>query len=104
MATVTNDDERLADRLCVECAIPGKHSRDIAQAISDARERYRRQVAAYLLDRADQCVTQSASWVGLADAAHAVINGEVEERQRVGELDDPELLARVDGFAARRAP
>ncbi len=55
----------------------------------------REMVAAYLLDRADQYETESSSWVGLANAAAAVMNGEIETAARCGELDDPELLRRV---------
>lgn len=58
----------------------------------------RRNVAAYLLDRADQYVTESGSWVPLVDAAKAIMNGEVETAVAHGELDDPDLLARVDAM------
>jgi hypothetical protein len=60
-----------------------------------------RQVAAYLLDRADQYDTDSGCWVCLADAAHEIMNGEAEARVKHGELDDPDLLKRVDGFKER---
>ena len=45
-------------------------------------------VAAYLLDRADQYVTDSACWVALSDAAHNIYIGEVETAKRNGDLDD----------------
>ena len=57
-------------------------------------------VAAYLLDRADQYDTNSASWVGLADAAEAVVNGAVETAARNGELvGDDDLLRRIRKLA-----
>lgn len=52
-------------------------------------------VAAYLLDRADQYDTDSPCWVGLVDAARAVARGEVEEAIAHGELAEPELRLRV---------
>jgi hypothetical protein len=59
----------------------------------------RRMVAAYLLDRADQYVDESPSWVGLADAANAVASGEADEAIDCGELDDSPLLTRIDRMA-----
>lgn len=50
--------------------------------------------AAYLLDRADQYVTDSACWTALADAAHNIMLGEVEAAKRAGELD-AELYERL---------
>ena len=43
--------------------------------------------AAYLLDRADQYETDSGCWVALAEAAHNVMIGEVENAKKSGELD-----------------
>lgn len=43
--------------------------------------------AAYLLDRADQYVTDSPCHIALADAARNIMLGEVETAKRVGELD-----------------
>lgn len=59
------------------------------------RQRAFRDVAAYLLDRADQYKPGSGSWVPLADAAQEIINGRVDEVQENGDLDD-ELYRRVD--------
>lgn len=56
-----------------------------------------RDVAAYLLDRADQYVTESACWVALADAAHNVLAGEVQAAKRNGELD-AELYERMENW------
>lgn len=53
------------------------------------------EMAAYLLDRADQYETKSASWIGLVDAATALANGEVHAAIAHGELDDEELVRRV---------
>lgn len=44
-------------------------------------------VAAYLLDRADQYDTESGCWAALADAAHNVWIGEVEAAKANGDLD-----------------
>lgn len=60
-----------------------------------------RQIAAYLLDRADQFDTDSACWICLAAAAQEIVNGEAQARIDHGELDDPELLKRVDSFKTR---
>lgn len=61
----------------------------------------RRDVAAYLLDRADQYETESPCWVALADAARNVMLGEVEAAKDHGELDASlyERLARMKGVA-----
>lgn len=59
----------------------------------------RRMVAAYLLDRADQYATRSASWIGLVDAAKAIMDGEFDAAVSHGELEDAPLLARVDRWA-----
>ena len=61
------------------------------------RRQFARDVAAYLLDRADQYETASGCWICLSDAAHAVINGEVQAAKVNGDLDD-DLYRRVDGF------
>jgi hypothetical protein len=61
----------------------------------------RRMLAAYLLDRADQYKTDSPSWIPLAKAAEAVVNGDVESAVNHGELDDDTLLARVDRMLLR---
>lgn len=45
-------------------------------------------VAAYLLDRADQYVTDSPCWIALADAAFNIVVGEVEAAKDNGDLDD----------------
>ena len=57
-------------------------------------------VAAYLLDRADQYATSSGSWVPLVDAAKAFVTGEVQRLLDAGELREPELRGRVRRFAA----
>lgn len=56
-------------------------------------------IARYLLDRADQYATGSASWHGLADAAEALMHGEHIKAYMAGELDDSELIARVRRLA-----
>ena len=64
----------------------------------------RRNVAAYLLDRADQYDTESPSWVGLADAAEAVANGEVEAAVANGEFArDDDIKRRVRLMTKRKA-
>lgn len=45
-------------------------------------------VAAYLLDRADQYETDSGCWVALADAAHNVLAGAVQDAKNNGDLDE----------------
>ena len=62
-----------------------------------------RDVAAYLLDRADQYVTDSACWVALADAAHNVLAGEVQAAKRDGELD-AELYERMENWGWPETP
>ncbi len=47
----------------------------------------REDVAAYLLDRADQYDTSSPCWSALADAAENILVGEVERAKSSGELD-----------------
>ena len=56
--------------------------------------------------RADQYPTDSPCWISLADAAHAIAEGEFEEARKHGELDEGDVLARVDKWidrARRRA-
>ncbi len=60
-------------------------------------------LAAYLLDRADQYELDSPCWVALSDAASNVANGEVTEAIMHGELDDPSLRARVKSMAGHGA-
>jgi len=43
--------------------------------------------AAYLLDRADQYDTDSGCWVALADAAHNIMLGEVEDEETYRRLE-----------------
>jgi hypothetical protein len=57
-------------------------------------QQQREMVAAFLIDRADQYDTKSSSWIPLADAAHDVMSGDMEQRAREGEFDDA-LLKRV---------
>lgn len=59
-----------------------------------------RDIAAYLLDRADQYDTESPCWIALSDAAHNLMLGEVDASVKAGELDD--LYKRVDGFRRKR--
>jgi len=59
-----------------------------------------RDVAAYLLDRADQYETESPCWIALADAAENVLAGEVHRSLAENDFDDA-LYARVDGMAGR---
>lgn len=61
--------------------------------------RQREDVACYLIDRADQYDTESPCWVALADAAKAVMRGEVEEAVSHGELDDDDIRRRVRRWA-----
>ena len=56
-----------------------------------------RDVAAYLLDRADQYETASPCWIALADAARNVMLGEVAAAKNNGEFDAG-LYRRVDGM------
>lgn len=52
------------------------------------------QVAAYLMDRADQYETSSPCWVALSDAAIDIMNGTAADRIGAGEVDD--LRRRVE--------
>jgi len=54
----------------------------------------------YLLSQADAYVTESPCWIALSDAAHNVINGEVQAALDSGELDD-DLLRRVRSFKGK---
>lgn len=58
-------------------------------------------VAAYLLDRADQYDTDSGCWVALSDAAHNIMLGEVEAAKNNGDLDASlyERLKTMTGLA-----
>lgn len=58
-------------------------------------------VAAYLLDRADQYETESPCWIALADAAANIANGDALASLRAGELDDAPLRRRVASMATR---
>jgi hypothetical protein len=60
-----------------------------------------RDVAAYLLDRADQYETESPCWVALSEVAFEVAAGEVEAAKRNGDLDASlyKRLARMTGVA-----
>lgn len=86
--------------LCV--AVAGLHADARTAGENTRAARERRMVAAYLIDRADQHDTDRWLRNPLMDAAKALMSGEFEQAVRHGELDDAELLARVDGFAARR--
>lgn len=59
------------------------------------------EVAAYLLDRADQYATESPCWIALADAAEAVVRGEAQVAAEHGEFDE-DLLRRVEAMRARK--
>jgi hypothetical protein len=63
----------------------------------------RERMACYVLDRADQYETGCASWVGLADAAHGLINGEDVEMETDGQFDEA-LLRRVRRWKGRPVP
>ena len=115
MSTITDADREAAHALLDQLIFseacrwfgrePGGHVNGcsiLAQALADVRVAFRRQVAAYLLDRADQIETKRWEWNPLADAAKAIVRGEVETAVAHGELAEPELLARVDGFAGRK--
>ncbi len=62
-----------------------------------------RDVAAYLLDRADQYDTDSGCWVALTDAAHNLMNGEVDAALNNGDLDKG-LYRRVDSWRGPSKP
>ena len=62
-----------------------------------------RDVAAYLIDRADQYETSSPCWIALSDAALNLLNGDVEQRMSEGEFDG-ELYARVDAMRGPTKP
>ena len=70
----------------------------------EAAEGAREDVAAFLLDRADQYDTASPSWVGLADAAARVAAGDVEQLVSEGELQEEDLRRRVRSMAKTGAP
>lgn len=59
-----------------------------------------RDVAAYLLDRADQYEDGSSCWVALAEVARNVMRGEIAAAKRNGDFDAA-LYARVDSPASR---
>lgn len=60
-------------------------------------------IAAYLLDRADQYVTSSPCWIALSDAARNVALGEVTQAKDSGELD-AELYGRIKSMARGAEP
>ena len=62
-----------------------------------------RDVAAYLLDRADQYDDGSGCWVAVADCAHNVAIGEVVIAKNEGELDS-DLYERVDRMSGAVKP
>ena len=55
----------------------------------------REDIAAYLLDRADQYATRDWRWNPLSGAAHDIMGGAVDEALAHGELQEPELRRRV---------
>lgn len=63
----------------------------IEQLLQQARE----DIAAYLLDRADQIDNETGDWIPLADAAKAIMAGDVEAAIEHGELQETELRRRV---------
>lgn len=75
--------------------MPAKRPRQVKLAARD--------VAVYLLDRADQYVTASPCWVALSDAARNIMLGEVEAAKRNGDLT-ADLYGRVDGFTGVPRP
>lgn len=58
-------------------------------------------IAAYLLDRADQYDTDSPCWIALSDAAHNLMIGEVRAAKDNGDLDQGlyKRLRRMSGSA-----
>ena len=64
-------------------------------------ERERRDVAAFLLLRADRYDNSNGKWVPLADAAQEIMNGDFAESQKCGELD-ADLYKRVDSWVRNR--
>lgn len=67
------------------------------------REVFARDVAAYLLDRADQYKTSSPCWIALSNAAANIIRGEVQAEKANGTFD-AELYARVDAMRRSKVP
>lgn len=66
--------------------------------MSDRRQpATKKQIAAYLLDRADQYDLNSGCWIALADAAHNIMLGEVEAARDNGDLD-ADLFRRLDAM------
>lgn len=64
----------------------------------DAHRRHTtRDIAAYLLDRADQYDTDSPCHIALTDAAHNVMQGEIARAKRENDFDAA-LYARVDSL------
>lgn len=57
----------------------------------------KKEIAAYLLDRADQYDLNSGCWIALADAAQNIMLGEVEAARDNGDLDG-ELFRRLDSM------
>lgn len=81
----------------------GTAARALARVDREARTEERRNAAAYLLSKSDVVPDGSGNWPPLAEAAHAIVNGEHAKDAAYGSLT-PEIYARVDGFAdARRA-
>lgn len=59
------------------------------------RDGMREDIAAYLLDRADQYATRDWRWNPLSGAARDIMGGAVDEALSHGELQEPELRRRV---------
>jgi hypothetical protein len=59
-----------------------------------------REIAAYLLDRADQYPDGEPMWVAVSDTAMKVAHGEANEAAIHGELDD--LYKRVDRWIGKK--
>jgi hypothetical protein len=59
-----------------------------------------RDAAAYALDRADQYEDGSGCWVALADTSHNIMQGEIDDAKRNGDLGSA-LYDRVDGFKGK---
>lgn len=71
----------------------------VERAIDAAVREERRNICAFMLDRADQYETRSPGWVVLADVCEAVAEGEAAQAAKHGELDD--VYCRVDSRATR---
>jgi regulator of protease activity HflC (stomatin/prohibitin superfamily) len=90
-----------ADRASRDREEAARLSAAIETTVAVAERETLRYVAAYLLDRGDQYDTKSPCWIALADAAHAIAEGEFDAARAHGEIDEGDVLARVDKWIQR---